>query len=1020
MGNRTKEEVFDPANALRRTQAQVFNTLGRLSQIKNAANQVVTAYGYDNQGNRTQQTDAGTYVTTNAYDPLNRVKQVTDAATGVTQYGYNALDQQVSVRDTKTLTTTYTFNALGDLKQQVSPDTGTTTYTYDSAGNRKTQSDARGITATYSYDALNRLTSIDYPGTSEDVSYSYDSTAAPNGVGRLTGIADASGTTTLVYDAHGNVTQETRFIASGTYVTSYTYDTADRPSSITYPSGRLVTYQRDAAGRVSSVTTTFNGQTRTVANAIQYMPFGGIKSYTLGNGVAVTRTYDLNYRLSDLEDDGTSTIQDLALSYDLRSNITALTDAVQTGRSQTFGYDALARLTSAAGAYGQLAYTYDGVGNRLSETATPPGGSATTSTYTYPSDSHRLSSISDGTSFSYDAMGNVKARGGLTLTYNSAARLAEASEGTDSVAALYNAAGQRVTKVSEGVTTIFHYDREGHLLAETTDGLLVSRDYIWLEGRPIAQVADRTIADLIVDNTSSGFTTAGAWSTATAGTGYYGSDYAKRGPAVELPGEKVLDDLDSGTSFTGVWAPSIDCGDLCPQELHSFVSAEPPYGSTFFHSVIDPDPASGDPATFTWRIPLAGAGRYRVYVRWIVLSGSGPVTYAITHAGGTSSHPIDQSVSSSGWYSLGSHDFSTEAVIALTPAPGYAAVADAVKVAPVEDTDSDIARWAASVEDGTYDVYARWPSVVGAASQAPFAVQHTAGTTSITQDQTSATGQWNLFGTYSFDDALTQGLRLTAVPDDTVLADAVHFLPVANLSHRYHPAYIHTDHLGTPQKMTDENQNIVWDSAYEPFGEAEITAQPHFESPLRFPGQYFDAETGLHQNHNRDYDKDIGRYLQSDPIGLKGGINTYLYANGNPIRFIDELGLAYFGKRPLKGLPWLGPLSSNPLDDYYNTEISHEQLFFEDGKSPSNLGFFDDGTVKEEPSPVGYRARSGKYNDCIMRKAVEKVPQRSYCLLGKPGSAEKFNCQDWAEAVRRIYNSIQNDPEVKQECGCEK
>jgi RHS repeat-associated protein len=103
--------------------------------------------------------------------------------------------------------------------------------------------------------------------------------------------------------------------------------------------------------------------------------------------------------------------------------------------------------------------------------------------------------------------------------------------------------------------------------------------------------------------------------------------------------------------------------------------------------------------------------------------------------------------------------------------------------------------------------------------------------------------------------------------------------------------YYHVDQLGTPQKLTDQDQAVVWDTLYEPFGKVSLlTAQ--IDNPLRFPGQYYDQETGLHHNYFRDYDLSLGRYVQSDPIGLGGGLNTYAYANANPLRFVDKRGLA--------------------------------------------------------------------------------------------------------------------------------
>jgi RHS repeat-associated protein len=107
--------------------------------------------------------------------------------------------------------------------------------------------------------------------------------------------------------------------------------------------------------------------------------------------------------------------------------------------------------------------------------------------------------------------------------------------------------------------------------------------------------------------------------------------------------------------------------------------------------------------------------------------------------------------------------------------------------------------------------------------------------------------------------------------------------------------YAHTDHLGTPRKLTDSGTQVVWTAEYEPFGLASVNEDPDgdgtsIEFNLRFPGQYYDKYSGLHYNYYRDYDPSLGRYVQSDPIGLAGGLNTYGYAYQNPLRYIDPKG----------------------------------------------------------------------------------------------------------------------------------
>jgi RHS repeat-associated protein len=103
---------------------------------------------------------------------------------------------------------------------------------------------------------------------------------------------------------------------------------------------------------------------------------------------------------------------------------------------------------------------------------------------------------------------------------------------------------------------------------------------------------------------------------------------------------------------------------------------------------------------------------------------------------------------------------------------------------------------------------------------------------------------------------------------------------------------VHNDHLDTPKLMTDATQAIVWQGRQEAFGNTLVDATSTVELNIRFPGQYYDVETGLHYNLNRYLDPKTGRYITSDPIGLVGGINIYTYALNNPLRYTDPEGLA--------------------------------------------------------------------------------------------------------------------------------
>ena len=134
-----------------------------------------------------------------------------------------------------------------------------------------------------------------------------------------------------------------------------------------------------------------------------------------------------------------------------------------------------------------------------------------------------------------------------------------------------------------------------------------------------------------------------------------------------------------------------------------------------------------------------------------------------------------------------------------------------------------------------------------------------------------------------------------------------------------HLYFYHSDHLGTPLFLTDTDGVVVWRGEYLPFGEVftEDTDPDgdgvEVEQPFRFPGQYEDVETGLYYNYFRDYDPQIGRYIEADPIGLAAGVNVYVYVEANPLSKMDNYGLNAAIITPVGPLPIILPKTPDQL-----------------------------------------------------------------------------------------------------------
>ena len=190
--------------------------------------------------------------------------------------------------------------------------------------------------------------------------------------------------------------------------------------------------------------------------------------------------------------------------------------------------------------------------------------------------------------------------------------------------------------------------------------------------------------------------------------------------------------------------------------------------------------------------------------------------------------------------------------------------------------------------------------------------------------------------------------------------------------------------------MTDAAGVVVWTADYKPFGEATVNPSSTITNNLRFPGQYYDAETGLNYNYYRDYNPVIGRYVESDPLGLEQGRNhLYSYVQNNPIKNTDPKGLEVrLCQRALTGLPFrFGPLHHS----YVNLDGFLYGLHPADDLVP-----WGPGSVQlEQP---GNDIQCGAPTKCLEEGCVNRHILQAYA--SPPSYYFGFyDCRSWAEVI---------------------
>lgn len=457
------------------TKATVYDSLGRVSKVSLPYFPGEAIYwaslGYDVLGRTISQTAADGGITTTSYSGLTVT--VTDALNHTETRLANRQGQLIRVTDANSKSTTFTYDPFGNLLTttdpvgnvvrmtydlrgrkltQTDPDLGAWRYTYDVLDELLSQTDALNKTATMTYDLLGRMTNR----TEADLVSNWTYDTAQFGVGKLANTSANSGfRRSYVYDSIGRAFQEVTAFDTN-YTVTATYDSAGRVSKTTFPTGFAVQNNYNGFGYLASVTRVSDGKalwTQTQADT-RYV------KATLGNSLINSQEFDLASRMPKLIAAGTATtsnVQYMSYSFDKVRNLKTRTDGIRN-IAESYGYDALNRLTSSTVGTATTTYTYDDIGNIKTK--------SNTGTYTYvtPSGSagplpHAVKSVTGtlNASYSYDANGSLVSGAGRTVqwtTFNMPFRI---TQGANQVTFAYDSDHSRIQEVFSDGTKLIEF-----------------------------------------------------------------------------------------------------------------------------------------------------------------------------------------------------------------------------------------------------------------------------------------------------------------------------------------------------------------------------------------------------------------------------------------------------------------------------------------------------------------------------------------------------------------------------------
>ncbi|MEU8466787.1 putative T7SS-secreted protein [Streptomyces sp. NPDC029006] len=842
-------------------------TDGNLTEVVNSSG-LPLRFTYDERGRVTSWTDTNDRGYAYAYDDQDRCTAQSGAAGHMAvRLTYGDPDPATGLRTTTATTAQghthrYLINETWQVVAETDPLGATVRHVRDHHHQLRSTTDALGRTTTFEYDGTGDLTRVVRPDGRE-------ARAEYNGLGLPVKVVSPAGTVIhQTYDDRGNRTSVTD--AAGR-TTRFTYTEAGHLASVTDPAGNTTTLVCDRAGLPVEVTDPLGATVRHERNAL------GLPTAITDPAGAVTRlAWSVEGHLTRrTAPDGTTE----TWTYDGEGNCTGHTDPL--GGVSRFEYTHFDLLTARTGPDG-IRYEFDhDTELRLTRVTNPQG-----LTWTYE----------------YDAAGRLCAETDfddrvLTYTYDPAGRLASRRNALgEEVTFERDELGQVLRKNAAGQVTAYTYDLTDRLAGATgPDGttLTLLRDR---HGRLRSETVDGRTLTYTYDalGRRTGRTTpAGAVSTWSYDAAGRRTDLVASGRSIDFTYDEAGRELTRRVGGAITLEHTFDAlGRLTTQSVTGT------HGRTVQHRA------------YTYRADgnLTGIEDHLAGSRHFDLDATGRVT-AVHAAGWTERYAYDEAGNQTqaswppdhpGAEAAGSRSYAGTRITRAGnvryahDALGRITLRQKTRLSRKPDTwryewDAEDRLTSVVTPDGTrwrytYDPLGRRTAKLRLADDGETVLERVTftwdGTTLCEQTTTSAGLPHPVTLTWDH-----QGLRPLSQTERITAADA----PQQEIDSRFFAVV--TDLVGTPSELIDEQGDIAWHTRSTLWGTTAWSTNSTTYTPLRFPGQYYDPETGLHYNYFRHYDPETARYLTPDPLGLAPAPNPVMYVD-NPLTWTDPLGLA--------------------------------------------------------------------------------------------------------------------------------